>query len=226
MNPSSRNRFRVSIDKGTTPLFVRTGIFLRHPDAKLVVPNKGRMTFSRLSKQLYFLFRVEEGEFELTTPFPDANITEINLREDEIFIIKLDHVLAFDENMFFDRKWKVDLTSILTSQLRYVFFRGPGRLIFFGLGEIGVEDVHGTSADYDQGSVVGWSNDLAVGVGSRSTMLSAFFNKEDICLDRFSGNGKVIIQASIMKRLPKRFHDAQSNTSIMEYVNALLGLRL
>lgn len=226
MNPSFRNRFKVSIDKNAAPLFVRTGSFLRHPDAKLVVPYKGRMIFSRLSKQLYFLFRVEEGEFELTTPFPDAYITEINLRDDEIFIIKLDHVLAFEETMFFDRKWKVDLTSMLTSQLRYVYFRGPGRLIFFGLGEIGVEEVQDTSADYDQGSVVGWSNDLAVGVGSRSTVLSAFFNKEDICLDRFSGNGKVVTQASIVKRLPKRFHDAQSNTSIIEYINALVGLRM
>jgi|GEM_PF-3235452 len=226
MNPSFRNRFKVGLDKNASAVFVRTGSFLRHPDAKLTVPYKGRMAFSRLSKQLYFLFRVEEGEFELTTPFPDAYITEMHLRDGEIFIIKLDHVLAFDESMFFDRKWKFDLTSMLTSQFRYVFFRGPGRLIFFGLGEIGIEDVRGTSADYDQGSVVGWSNDLAVGVNSRSTVLSALFNKEDVCLDRFSGNGNVITQASIMKRLPKRFHDKHSNTSVMEYLNALLGLRL
>ena len=140
--------------------------------------------------------------------------------------IKLDHVLAFSVNMFPRRKWRFDYTSFITKQLGYVYFKGPGTLFYFGLGHINTEQLKDAEADYDQGSVIGWSNTLSIGASTKSSVLSSLLNKEDICLDRFVGSGWLITQASTTKKLPKRFHDTNDKSNWVDYLSALLGLRI
>lgn len=219
------NRLDVNLADGES-LYVRTGSFLRHPDSALTIPHKGTLLFSRISKQMYFLFRVNSGSFSLTTPYEDACISKVSLAPCETLFVKMDHILAFSSHMFMHAKWKIDMISVLSNQFRYVYFRGPGTLYYFGLGELGQDMLDTLGADYDQGSVIGWTNTLKVGVASRSSILSALFAKEDICLDRFVGAGRLLTQASTVKRLPKRFHDPKANSSWLDYLNALLGLRI
>lgn len=219
------NRIDVTLTDDES-LYVRTGSFLRHPDSLLKIPHMGKLPLSRISKQMYFLFHARGGSFSLTTPYEEACISQVSLEPGEIIIIKMDHILAFSSDMFFRRRWKIDLISILSSQFRYVYFQGPGKLYYFGLGELSAEILDTEKADYDQGSVIGWSNTLKVGVASRSSVLSALFAKEDICLDRFVGSGRLLTQASTVKKLPKRFHDPKANSSWLDYLNALLGLRI
>jgi uncharacterized protein (AIM24 family) len=175
---------------------------------------------------MLFMFHVQSGSFSLTTPYEDACISEVALGDCEILILKMDHVLAFTDTMFFHRQWRVDLISLLSRQFGYVYLVGPGTVYYFGLGELKSEFLQDETADYDQGSVVGWTNTLSVGVTSRSSALSALFAKEDICIDRFVGSGTLLTQASTVKKLPKRFHDPQANTSWVDYLNAVLGLRI
>jgi len=175
---------------------------------------------------MYFLFHVKADSFSLTTPYEDAYISKISIASDETLFIKMDHILAFSPEMFLEKTWKFDLISILSKQFRYVYFRGPGTLYYFGLGELSANTLDTEEADYDQGSVIGWSNTLKVGVTSRSSILSALLAKEDICLDRFVGTGKILTQASTVNKLPKRFHGPKANSSFMDYLNAILGLRI
>ena len=220
-----RNRLDIEL-KDDEYLYVRTGSFLKHPDSELVIPFKTKLPLSRMSKQMYFLFRVKGGSFSLTTPYDDACISSVVLNPDERIFIRMDHILAFSGHLFPERKWKIDLISVLSKRLRYIYFTGPGTVYYFGLGEVFVDELDDGKADYDQGAVIGWSGTLAVGVASRSSLASALFAKEDICLDRFEGSGKLLTQASTVKKLPKRFHEPAGNTSVMDYLNALLGLRV
>jgi len=172
------------------------------------------------------MYRVTEGSFTVTTPYNAAYISKVQLKANEILIIKMDHLLAFSDTMFFNRKWKWDLQSILTGQFRYVYLRGPGVVYYFGLGQLSreefTEELEGRS--YDQGAVIGWSNSLKVGISTKSTLLAALLNREDICLDHFTGSGLLITQASTVKKLPRRFRDDTGQNTWLDYLNALLGL--
>jgi uncharacterized protein (AIM24 family) len=219
------NRLDIQLEE-TEQMLVRTGSFLRHPDSCLVIPHKLRMPFSRMSKQMLFLFQVTGQNFTLTTPYEDACISDIVLEADEALVIKMDHILAFSANTFFCKTWRFDLVSLLTWQFRYIYIPGPSRVVYFGLGELTQEQLKDVCHDYDQGSVIGWTNSLLQGVSSRSSVLSALFAKEQICLDRFTGTGTLLTQASTVTKLPKRFHDEKANSSGVDYLNALLGLRM
>jgi len=219
------NRLDIQLEE-TDEMLVRTGSFLRHPDSRLVIPHKLRMPFSRMSKQMLFLFHVTGQKFTLTTPYEDACISEIDLAPNDALVIKMDHVLAFSANTFLHRAWRFDMVSLLTWQFRYIHIPGPSRVVYFGLGELTQEQLNDECHDYDQGSVIGWTNSLLQGVSSRSSVLSALFAKEQICLDRFTGSGTLLTQASTITKLPKRFHDEKANSSWVDYLNALLGLRI
>lgn len=218
------NRLDFTVENDET-MFVRTGSFLQHPPSSLYVPRKLTMPFSRLSKQIYFLFKVTGCSFTLTTPYEDACISEIDVPEGDALIIKMDHILAFSADVFMHRVWHFDLVSLLTWQFRYIYLPGPVRVAYFGLGQLTQEHLENESRDYDQGAVIGWTNGLAQGISTRSSFLSALFAKEEICLDRFQGTGTLLTQASTIKKLPKRFH-AEGNNSWVDYLNAVLGLRI
>ena len=221
-----RNRKEIHLDVNEE-MFIRTGSILKHPSHySLVTPHKLRLPFSRLWKQLFFLFKVVGEDLTLTTPFEDAYISEITLEEDDALIIKMDHILAFSANSFIQQKWKFDFVSLFSWQFRYIYVSGPARVIFFGLGELGQERLENASSDYDRGSVIGWSNSLSQSVTSRSSMFSALLAKEQICLSHFKGNGTLLTQASTITKLPKRFHDEKGRSSWVDYLNALLGLGL
>jgi len=220
-----RNRFDIQLE-GTDEMLVRTGSFLRHPESRLTIPHKLRMPFSRISKQMLFLFRVTGQSFTLTTPYEDAYISEIVLEAKESLVIKMDHILALSANTFLHRTWRFDLVSLLTRQFSYVYVPGPSRVVYFGLGELTQEQLKDACCDYDQGAIIGWTDSLLQGVSSRSSLLSAFLAKEQICLDRFTGSGTLLTQASTVTKLPKRFHDERANSSWIDYLNAVLGLRI
>ena len=222
------NRIDIDMDQEIGPLLVRTGAFLRHPDAQLAVPRKGRLIFSRLSQQLYWMFRVSAGTYTLTTPYGHAYIVRQDLAAGEGFFVKLQHLLAFSESMFPRVVWKFDLTSLLTMQFRYIYLEGPGRLYLFGLGFLSFDELLSKNApsDYDQGAVIGFSSGLHVGVTTRSSLSAALLAREDICLDRFVGDGVVLTQASTAKRLPEPFHNQGARNTLMDYLNALLGVRM
>ncbi len=220
-----RNRLEIQLEPKEVVYF-RTGAFLRHPDSVLVIPQKSCLPFSRWSQQLYFMFRVEGDNFVATTPFADAYLTELLLREDEMLVCKLDHILGFNESVTLNAKWKIDTASVLMKQCRYPYLTGPGRVFLFGIGEIRVEQLVGTIVDFDSGAVIGWTSDVEVGVSSRSSIASALFAKEDIVLHRFAGRGAVITQASTTRTLPRRFNSDGKDKSVIDYVNAFLGLRI
>jgi hypothetical protein len=50
-------------------------------------------------------------------------------------------------------------------------------------------------------------------------------NSAKIYLDRFAGNGLVLTQASTAKRLPEPFHHDGATNTLMDYMNAFLGVR-
>ena len=102
------NRIDIDMASEGGPIFVRTGAFLRHPDAELRVPCKSRMIFSRVSQQLYWMFRVVNGTYTLSTPYGHAHILRRQLCPGEGFVIKLQHILAFSETMFPRVKWKLE----------------------------------------------------------------------------------------------------------------------
>jgi len=184
------------------------------------------MPFSRFSKQLYFMSRVTKGAFTVTTPYDAAYISQVQLKPNEILILKMDHVLAFSASMFFSRKWNFDFQSILTRQFRYIYLKGPGIVYYFGLGEVRCEELiqDNEERSYDQGAVIGWSNSLKIGISTKSTLLAALLNREDICLDHFVGKGFLITQASTVNKLPHRFRQEEGQNTWLDYVNAFLGL--
>lgn len=222
------NRIDIDMAEETGPLLVRTGAFLRHPDAQLTVPCKGRLIFSRLSLQLYWMFKVNSGKYTLTTPYGHAYIVRRDLVPGEAFFVKLQHLLAFTESMFPRATWKLDLTSLLTRQFRYIYVRGPGRLYLFGLGYLSFDELRleDGPADDDQGAVLGFTSGLRLGVTTRSSLSAAMLAREDICLDRFVGAGGVLTQASTAKRLPEPFHNQGARNTVIDYANALLGVRM
>jgi len=173
---------------------------------------------------MYFLFKTVGVEFTLTTPFEDAYISEITIESGDALIIKMDHVLAFSENSFLKSKWRFDFISLLTWQFRFIYIPGPARIVYFGLGELAQERVEIGSSDYDQGSVIGWTNSLSQGVTSRSSLFSALLAKEQVCLASFKGSGTLLTQTSTITKLPKRFHAEKGSNSMVDYLNALLGL--
>jgi len=175
---------------------------------------------------MMFFFKVKGEGFTLTTPYDDAHLSEINIGQDDSLIIKMDHVLAFTASTFLEKKWRLDLVSLLTLQFRYVYIPGPARIIYFGLGDIEQETFEGQTRDYDRGAIIGWTNTLAQGVSSRSSLASALLGKEQVCLDRFVGSGTLITQASTVRKLPKQFHDEQTGNSLLDYLNAILGIRI
>ena len=149
------------------PLLVRPGCFLSHPEATLVMPRPRRMLFRRLSKGMYVLFRVTNGEFTLSAPFANAYVTRIDLSRDEVLFFPLDHVLAFTESSFPARLWRIDMVSMIMGRLSYTYFRGPGTLYACGIGGLLVQEVDG-SAEYDSRRVLGWTHALRVGVASNT----------------------------------------------------------
>ena len=223
---TKRNRLRVEVNGQENALFVRTGAFLEHPESRLVVPRKFTLPFSRWSNQMYFMFSVTSGTFTLTTPYDHAEIVGHRIESGNRMYVKLAHVLAFSQSNFFQRVWKIDVTSILTSQLRYICIDGPSMVYLFGLGGVAVEELCGEKRDFDPGCLIAWSGTVRTGVSTRSSILSALLSKEQVLLDRVEGNGSIMTQASTLTKLPRRFHDEQSNASFIDYLNALLGLRI
>ena len=221
---SGNHRLDITV-AAADPLYVRTGSILQYPDSVLTIPHKTRLLFSRISKQMYFLHLVRNGSLSLTTPYENASISRIRLQPDELFIIKMDHILAFSSGMFFNRRRRIDVIGLLSNRFRHVHFRGPGVLYCFGFGDLDKHILQSGTADYAPGSVLGWSNTLAVGVTSRSSLASALFAMEDICLDRFVGSGTVLTQSSTVTKLPKPFHDPNANSSWLDYLNAIVGLK-
>jgi uncharacterized protein (AIM24 family) len=224
---SSHNRIDVDMRREPQPLLVRTGAFLRHPDSTLIVPHKTRLIGSRLAQQLYWLFRVRRGRFVLTTPFGQAHITRIDLAPSQVLFIKLQHLLAFSDGMFPRVAWKLDLTSLLAGQLRYIYLRGGGRVYLFGLGELSWTDLTkpAGAADFDPGAVLGFTSGLRVGIASRLTFAAAALGREEILLDRFVGEGRILTQASTARRLPHPFNYQRLRLTLGDLINALLGLR-
>ena len=219
----ARNRLEVCLSLQEVVYF-RTGAFLRHPDSVLVIPQKTTLPISRLSQQLYFMFRVVGNDFVAATPYADAYLCELTLKPDEKLICKLGHVLGFSDSVVLKSKWKVDATSIFMKQCRYTYLLGPGRVFLFGIGEVHIEAISGTDLDFDSGAVVGWTSSVAVGASSRSSIGSALLGKEEVVLHRFSGQGSVITQASTSRKLPKRFNSDGKDRNFIDYVNAFLGL--
>lgn len=107
------NRLDIQLE-ATEEMLVRTGSFLRHPDSRLVIPHKLRMPFSRMSKQMLFLFHVTGQTFTLTTPYEDACISDIVLGANDALVIKMDHILAFSSDTFLHRAWRFDLVSAVS----------------------------------------------------------------------------------------------------------------
>ena len=207
------------------PLYIRTGAFAKHPDSEIVIPQKRRLLVSRLGMGLWFMFRVQSGTFVLTTPYESARLFDVYLAPGESMFFKLEHVLGFSDSMFPAVTWKLDLISCFTCQYRYVYVTGPGRIILFGLGDIGEDEVSETPTDYDRGSIIAWRGNIKLGVSTRSSLMSAFLGQEQICLDRFVGCGSVYRQGSSMRRLPRRFDQKGPRRTFIEYLNAFLGIR-
>jgi hypothetical protein len=225
MTEKRRNRFDLTVDETTGPFLFRTGCFIKHPDSTVVAPHKWTLPLCRMHDDLYFLFNVESGDTTLSTPYPDACIQLIDVPVNTKFVCKLDHVLGFSESMFPKGAWRVDTISVLTRQLRYTYFEGPGQLVVFGLGDTTVENISGESAHYDRGCVIGWDNSLAAGIASRSSSWSAFWSLEDIVLDYFEGDGRLLTQASTIGRLPRHFRTGKTQSSFLDKVNAFFGVR-
>jgi uncharacterized protein (AIM24 family) len=222
----AQNRIDVHLEDGDAPLYVRTGAFLKHPHYTLHAPHKCRATLMRLCQRMYFMAHVEEGSFTLTTPFDNAHIVKLRVQEGEQFVIDISHVLAFSTTMFFQHEWRIfDKVSLLLRKFRYTYFTGPGDIYLFGIGgNLTIEDADGVAC-YDKDVVVGWSNDLKIGVSTRSNLVTAAMGVEEIMLEHFEGQGKVLLQAANCPVAVGNFAHHGRGSSLIDYVNALIGLR-
>jgi uncharacterized protein (AIM24 family) len=210
------------------PLLVRPGCFLSHPEATLVMPHPRRMLFRRLSQGMFVLFRVTNGEFTLSAPFANAYVTRIDLGPSDVLFLPLDHVLAFTESSFPAKLWKIDIVSMIMGRLSYTYFRGPGTLYVCGIGGLLVQEVDG-SEEYDSRRVLGWTHALRVGVASKHSWLTAFMGKAEVCLDRFVGQGKVVVQtATTPISAVERLEGGGAGASVtwFDILSAIIGIPL
>jgi len=208
-------------------LLVRPGCFVKHPKLtpdRPVVPFRSRLAFSRLRTGTYVLFRVTNQAFSITAPYFGAYVTRIDLGSRDILFIRLDHVLAFSEECFPDRKWRFDLTSAIMRRWSYTYFRGPGTVYAFGANGLVTERVDG-DAEYDSSKVVGWTHTLRSGVTSKHSWLTAALGRTEVCVDLFQGKGMVLVQASgtPISRLERASH-SQGVLPWVDFVCAVLGL--
>lgn len=205
------------------PMLVRPGCFVKHPDFTPTVPFRFRLLFKRLSTDLYVLLRVAGQTFSIYTPFAGTYITRVDLQPREILFCRLDNVLAFSERAFPSRLWKIDVVSMLMGQFSYTYFRGPGTLYVCGVNGLIVEEVDGF-AEYDTNKVLGWTHTLKVGVTSKHSLLAAAMGTTEVCIDQFSGTGKVVVQASStpVSRVARNQHGRA--LSWLELLAAILGL--
>jgi hypothetical protein len=209
-------------------MYIRERSFSKHPTdpQQLTVPNKFRMPISRLFKRFYWVFKVVGQQFTvgISNDYGNPRIIEFDIPENDFLIIKLDHLLGYSTAGFPIGKWKPDLVSLLTRQLRYVYLSGPCRIICLGLGEVDIKDISAKdkTASHDKANVIGWTNGLSHGIGTKATMLSAFLEAEEISLDQFEGEGQVILQTSKLR--PNISSNLKGKNMFWDYISALLGL--
>ena len=77
---------------------------------------------------------------------------------------------------------------------------------------------------FDKDAVIGWDNSLAIGVSTRSKLISAAIGVEEIMLESFHGKGAVILQSANV-RVPRNAFSVKGKGSPVDYLNAVVGIR-
>lgn len=219
------NQLGVDLSKEEHGLYVRTGAFLRHPEAPLkFVPRQVVRMHFFWSKGLLWMHLAREGTFSLTTPYQQAEIRRVELAEGQRHVAHLEHVLAYSASMQPKCRWRLDFVSLLVGRYRYAWFDGPGSVYLFALGGMGIENIRQGDADFNLGRVIAFDDKLAQSVSSRASFWSAVLDKQDVVLERFSGTGTVVLQTARERPSVKKFQTFDGGTKLIDYVNAVLSI--
>ena len=208
------NTLPVSLSPTDGGLLVRPGCFLKYPDVDLQhrkIPSPRTSTVLRWRKGLLSLVHVRSGDFVLTTPFENARMMALRVKEADAIIVRPEYVVAFSEGMLPRGSWHIDGTGFITGRYYHVHFSGPGTIILFGLGGLISQPLTGGDAqDYARGAAVAWQGGVEMGAGPPRSIWRAILGIEPTWVDRFAGQGLVILQTSPHHRLPRRGWSSQT----------------